>query len=253
MLAIPRYDRFYAALDRHDRDVEWSGLRLITAGIALTVALAALDAVYDPYHAALAAFGEHRYAVAFGHSLVRYPTLVVLQAIAISSIVIGLVRVLGIDLGPAMDRVHLSRNITDWWRRWNAHFRELLVDIFYYPVVMRWRRQRVRATILGCASVFLLGSTLLHWPKAYFRAGTLAALPVDVLAENVVMFIAVSIALVREQRGKRSGGVVTALVLVFVANMVVGNAAQAAWNAFAFGTERPAFYNWRNEDVFPYF
>jgi D-alanyl-lipoteichoic acid acyltransferase DltB (MBOAT superfamily) len=65
-----------------------------------------------------------------------------LIALSIASILVGMVRVLGIDLGPSFDQPLRSASVLEWWRRWNTHFRDLLVELFYYPVVMRLRRRR---------------------------------------------------------------------------------------------------------------
>ena len=236
MVAIPRCDRFCAGLDRHDPEVERSGLRLIALGLALSLVVAGLVEVYDPPAATRAAVATGAYGEALLHGLLWYPPFAILTATAIGAILVGLVRALGIDLAPSFDHPERARSITDWWRRWNLHFRELLVDLFYYPVVMKHRRRPVRATVLGCASVFLLGSVLFHLPKPYFRDGTLATVPVGTLAESLVMFGLVAAALVRDQRRPAPAprhpllGLVTTWLAVFVAVAVVGYGVQDLWN-----------------------
>jgi D-alanyl-lipoteichoic acid acyltransferase DltB (MBOAT superfamily) len=235
MIAIPRCDRFCAGLDRHDVSVERSGLKMIALGAALTLALAWVSRLYDPMTASLEALRAREYGLALLHGLAYYPPQVIVKAVAISSILVGMVRVLGIDLGPSFVRPELARSITQWWRRWNVHFRELLVDLFYYPVLMRYRRHPVKATVLGCACVFLVGGFLFHWPKTYFSAGSFLALPVGTLTEDIVMFVIVAFALLREQRRPEAvprpwTGIFTTWVFVFGAVVLVGYSTTAWWN-----------------------
>lgn len=257
MLAIPRCDRFCAGLERHDPAIERSGLRLIAWGIALTLAEAALLHYYDPSGQGYAAWVAGDYLAALGHGLLSYPPFGLLHATAIAAILIGLVRVLGIDLGPSFDRPALARSVTDWWRRWNIHFRELLVDIFYYPVLMRNRRRPTRGIVLGCAAVFLVGSALFHLPKTYFTYGRAGALPVGLLVESAIMFVVVAAALVRERRqpDRRPhpllGPLVTWLVL-FVAVAVAGRGAEQAWKRRVLDLPAPIIADTaRSPHVFP--
>ena len=119
MIAIPRCDRFCAGLDKHDVAIERSGMRMIVIGCGLTLALALVSRLYDPMTASLDAIRDRDFALALVHGLLYYPPQVIVKAVAIGSILVGLVRVLGIDLGPSFVRPELSRNITEWWRRWN--------------------------------------------------------------------------------------------------------------------------------------
>ncbi len=201
MIAIPRFDGFCAGLDRHDPAVERSGLRLLVWGTALSVAAWLVRADYGPSELALASLAAGAYGLAFVHGFAAYFVEHLLAALAIAAILVGLVRVLGIDLGPSFDQPLRAQRLTEWWRRWNTHthFRDLLVELFYYPVVMRLRRRPLRATVLGCVAVFVVGSTLFHWPKHYFMRGY-ASFPIGSLAENLVMCALVAGSLVLEQR-----------------------------------------------------
>lgn len=258
MLAIPRSDQFRAGLERHDAGVERSGMRLIAWGLALAAAAALLARGYQPAREAYAAYESGRYLAALGHGLLWYPAIAALEACGIAGILVGMVRVLGIELGPSFDRPMLARSITEWWRRWNTHFRDLLVALFYYPVVLRHRRTPVRATVLGCAWVFLVGSILFHWPKLYFRDGSFTSFPVGTLAESMVMFAVVAFALVREQRRPHAPrvhpvlGVIGTSLLVFLAVVAVGYGVQGLWNTHV-STHSPRPFTPRSSDVFPFF
>jgi hypothetical protein len=236
MIAIPRCDRFCAGLDRHDTAIELSGLRMIAWGCVLSLAAAGIRELYDPEGHAATAVIDHGYAAAFVHGFAWYFGAAVLGATAIAAILVGLVRVLGIDLGPSFQRPLASRSVSEWWRRWNTHFRDLLVDLFYYPIVMRLRRKPVRATVLGCVSVFLVGSVVFHFPKYYFMHGRLSV-QLGLVGESVVMCAVVAMWLVREQRRprpaprtasrfRRLGSIAATLLVVYLAVVIVNRGIQ---------------------------
>lgn len=235
MLAIPRLDRFVAGLERHDVAVERSGLRLLALGLALSLVEVGLARLYDPVALGVAAWERGDHALAVVHAALRYPPIAILRGCAIAAILIGLVRVLGFDLALPFERPWQARSILAWWQRWNLHFRDLLVDVFYLPVVMRHRRRPERAIVLGCLGVFLLGSVPLHALKTYFTHGHLLALPVGTLAESLVMAPVVAVALVTarrhpDRRPRPLRGLVVTWALVLGTVVVVGYGAQAAWN-----------------------
>jgi len=233
MIAIPRFDRFCAGLERHDLAVERSGIRIIAWGIVLSGATWAVRELYGPSALGLASLAHGDYAMGFVHGFFSYMLEHLLLALAIASVLVGMVRVLGIDLGPSFDQPLRSQSITEWWRRWNTHFRDLLVELFYYPVVMRLRRRRKLAVVLGCVAVFLVGSTLFHWPNHIMKRGT-PTFPIGVFAESLVMCPLVAAALVRNREAPPRGlahralRIFVTLLLVYIAVVIVGRGVQRA-------------------------
>jgi len=233
MIAIPRFDRFCAGLERHDLAVERSGIRMIAWGIVLSGATWAVRELYGPSALGLASLAHGDYAMGFVHGFFSYMLEHLLLALAIASVLVGMVRVLGIDLGPSFDQPLRSQSITEWWRRWNTHFRDLLVELFYYPVVMRLRRRRKLAVVLGCVAVFLVGSTLFHWPNHIMKRGT-PTFPIGVFAESLVMCPLVAVALVRNREAPPRGlahralRIFVTLLLVYIAVVIVGRGVQRA-------------------------
>ena len=233
MIAIPRFDRFCAGLERHDAEIERSGMTMIGWGILLSLAAWVVREVYGPSVLALASLARSEYVRGFVHGFASYMLEHLLIALAIAAILVGMVRVLGIDLGPSFDQPLRSERVTEWWRRWNTHFRDLLVELFYYPVVMRLRRRRKLAVVAGCSMVFVVGSTLFHIPNHFFKRGY-TTFPIGVLAENVVMTALVAVSLVRKDerpavsRAHRALRIVVTLLLVYVAVVIVGRGVQRA-------------------------
>ena len=128
----------------------------------------------------------------------------VLDGVGRGAVLVGLARCFGVAMGPAFHAPLLARGIADWWRRYNTHFRDLLVHLFWYPVVLRLRRRPILAGYAGCAAVFLAGSLPLHWPKAAVLSGTPWSFPWGVAAECAVMtaLVGTSLALERRRRAR---------------------------------------------------
>lgn len=200
MLAIPRCDRVRAALPVHDRAIERSGARLIGWGCALAVIAWASRTWIDPLGSEFAALRAHDLPRVVLYALPHYPIQPAIEACAGGAIVVGLVRLFGVDLAPSFRRPLAAQTITEVWRRWNMHFRDTLVELFYTPVMLRLRKHKTRALVWGCIAVFVIGSTVFHLPKHYFRYGSLNPPNVHILVENVLMCAVVAIAMLREQR-----------------------------------------------------
>lgn len=79
-----------------------------------------------------------------------------LELIGQVHLAIGMLRVLGFDIGPGSDRPLLARNVLEFWRRWNIYYRDFLLTLGYYPVVNPLRRRPYLAVALGGAVTFLL-------------------------------------------------------------------------------------------------
>jgi D-alanyl-lipoteichoic acid acyltransferase DltB (MBOAT superfamily) len=206
---------------------------MIALGIVLSGATWAVRELYGPSALALESVAGGDYGPAFVHGFFSYMLEHLLLALAIASVLVGMVRVLGIDLGSSFDQPLRSESVTEWWRRWNTHFRDLLVELFYMPIVMRFRRRRKLAVVLGCISVFLVGSTLFHFPNHFFKHGNLT-FPIGVFAESIVMCTLVAISLVRNREhrprslARRVARVASTLVLVYVTVVVIGRGVQRA-------------------------
>jgi hypothetical protein len=200
MLAIVPLEVMRRGIARRDPEVVRAGIRTIALATAASAALfAATTFLYDP-RAGYVDLLRQGHLLALPAGLLFYPFEVVAQAFCAAGVLLGLLRLLGIAAPPFLDRPLLADSVTDWWRRWNITFRDLLVDLFWYPVVLRLRRRPDLAIVLGCAAVFLVGSPLLHWPKRYFNAGTPLSMPVGLVAESLLMAVLVAALLMRERR-----------------------------------------------------
>ncbi|MBI4422465.1 MAG: hypothetical protein HY554_01990 [Elusimicrobia bacterium] len=58
---------------------------------------------------------------------------------------VGTARLLGFDLRDNYAEPLLASSYAEHWRRWNVHFREMVMAFFYYPVMLRLARARPSA------------------------------------------------------------------------------------------------------------
>ncbi len=71
---------------------------------------------------------------------------------------VGGARMLGIAIDDNYANPLAARDYADFWRRWNMHFREMVVRIFYYPTVLKLNRSRpghkATAVLIACFVTF---------------------------------------------------------------------------------------------------
>ena len=198
MLAIPRFDRFQRSIVRPPPALLESGARNIAAGVCIATAYTIVDAAFPVPQIMIRGGLEGRALEVMPLALLDYPVWAVFSVIGPALVLTGMQQILGVDVAPPFDRPLRSRSVLDWWRRYNTHFRELLVDLFFYPIVLRLRRRPYLAIWLATTAVFMVGSTLFHLPKFAFKHG----LRPDwgLMAENLIFTVLVGVALTLERR-----------------------------------------------------
>jgi hypothetical protein len=71
---------------------------------------------------------------------------------------VGGARLLGYAVADNYANPLAARDYADFWRRWNIHFREMIVRIFYYPTLLalrrRWPRRKGLVVVLACFVTF---------------------------------------------------------------------------------------------------
>ncbi|MBU1239355.1 hypothetical protein KKF84_14585 [Myxococcota bacterium] len=186
MFALPRREEMLAVNDSDPRTVG-TGTLYIAAGLSFYLVYHLLDILVMslsrvPYMKGI--------LIPWG-----YPVEPVFWALGSSYMITGLYNRLGAKVTLAFRSPLKSPSVLEWWRRWNVHFRDMLVDMFFYPLVMGKRRHPYLRLWAGVFGVFMVGSTLLHWGvKHYFMNAALVPYW-SMLVENAVMFFAVGILL----------------------------------------------------------
>lgn len=198
MLAIPRFDRFTRSIGRWTPELVETGARNIAAGVCIATAYTVINSAFPVEQIMIRGGVEGRALAVLPLALLDYPVWAVFSIIGPALVLTGMQQILGVDVTPPFDRPLRSRSVLDWWRRYNTHFRELLVDMFFYPVVMRLRRRPYLAIWLATFAVFMIGSFLFHVPKAAFKYG----LKPDwgLMTENFIFAVLVGVALTLERR-----------------------------------------------------
>lgn len=198
MLAIPRFDRFQRSIVRPPPALLETGARNIAVGVCVAIAFTIADAAFPVPQIMIKGGLEGRALEVLPLALLDYPVWAVFSVIGPALVLTGMQQILGVDVAPPFDRPLRSRSVLDWWRRYNTHFRELLVDLFFYPIVLRLRRRPYLAIWLATAAVFMVGSTLFHLPKFAYKHG----LRPDwgLMAENLIFTVLVGVALTLERK-----------------------------------------------------
>jgi hypothetical protein len=99
-----------------------------------------------------------------------------LRRYATEQLSVGALRLIGHDVRDDFaPNVLVSQNFVDFWRRWNVLWREFLVSVLYYPIVLRLGRRYGprRPWIFGVAALgtFLASTFFLVFPDVLFILG----------------------------------------------------------------------------------
>jgi hypothetical protein len=87
-------------------------------------------------------------------------------------IVAGVLHLFGWNLGATNRQYFLADSFTDYWRRVNIYWKQLMLTVFYNPVAYRVRRtSAVRAVLFGSVMAFA-GTWFLHGYQAFWLTGS---------------------------------------------------------------------------------
>ncbi|MDE2491271.1 MAG: hypothetical protein KGM24_10515 [Elusimicrobia bacterium] len=132
---------------------------------------------------------------------------------AVDQTCVGAARLLGWDVRGNYDWALFPVDYADYWRRWNIHFRELLMALFYYPSALRLARRRPErreANLIAACFVTFAGAAVFNFVlrASFFRAPTWT--PYRNLAVRVALYegfawVMVSAAGIAEMRRRARG------------------------------------------------
>jgi len=186
MFALPR--REHLNLDAApDPELTARGTRYLVAGVLFALSYHALE---PAILWAAAATGQKWLIIPW-----VYPMEPVFWALSSSYILTGLYNRMGAPVTLAFRSPLVSHSVLEWWRRWNVHFRDLLVDIFFYPLVLGRRSHPILRLWIGAFGVFIVGSTVLHWAVKHYFMNNAIAPYWSMFVENGVMFVGVGVLL----------------------------------------------------------
>jgi hypothetical protein len=105
-----------------------------------------------------------------------------------------------------------SRTIAEYWNRYYFYFKELLVDMFFYPTFIRCFKKRPRLRIFFATFVAAsLGNTLFHLTRSfssavYFGAVTMIISFRSFLFYSLVLALGISLSQIRPRTPRGSRG-----------------------------------------------
>jgi hypothetical protein len=71
-------------------------------------------------------------------------------------VAVGMLRVVGFDIPVGSERPYQSRNVLDFWRRWNTYYRDYVMALAFYPLAVTLKRRPYLAVAAAGAATFLL-------------------------------------------------------------------------------------------------
>jgi len=81
---------------------------------------------------------------------------------------VGAARMLGYAVDDNYQRPLLARDYAAFWRRWNVHFRELVVRIFYFPTLLALHRRgwsKAATVTMACTVTFAGHGLFMLWAR----------------------------------------------------------------------------------------
>ncbi|MDE2491267.1 MAG: hypothetical protein KGM24_10495 [Elusimicrobia bacterium] len=138
---------------------------------------------------------------------------VYLHRYALDQTCVGAARLLGWDVRGNYDWALFPADYADYWRRWNIHFRELLMALFYYPSALRLARRRPgrrETNLIAACFVTFAGAAVFNFVlhAAFYRPGFGAAyynLAVRLALYEGFAWVMVSAAGIAEMRRRAAG------------------------------------------------
>jgi hypothetical protein len=213
-----------------------AGLKLLVLAIVLTFLLALMDAVVHgradtafgtslaSWSLALPTVADLLAAPAAQPLWARWSSLyldlvhVTLRMAIWGHVIVGCLRLLGFNVFRNTYRPLLARSIVEFWNRFYYYFKELLVDLFFYPAFYRsrWASPRLRILIAILAAAFA-GNVYFHLVREHelLFGGDGEAL-VSFLVPRMIycglLALGIWLSMLRQQERRRKGAAPTGIV-----------------------------------------
>ena len=116
-------------------------------------------------------------------NLVRYMVsnfLVILKLSGQFHLIVGLLHLFGFNLPETMNRYFLASSFTDFWRRANIYWKDLMQRVVFYPVYFPLRMRPATGLLYATVVVFLV-TWALHSYQWFWLRGSLSLSVPDVL------------------------------------------------------------------------
>jgi hypothetical protein len=172
------------------------GLKLIVWALLLDVLLRGLRlAVYTgldipPLETAFQSFLETGHAPRFGllSVVANFPEQLLILAIA-GHVIIATARIAGFRLLRNTCRPLSSRSIAEFWNRFYYYFKEILVDVYFYPTYLRWFKRRPRMRIAFATFMAAgVGNFFYHFVQENHRIAELGLLEALIRSQTYAFY-----------------------------------------------------------------
>lgn len=118
-------------------------------------------------------------------------------------LIIGIMCLFGFNLPETHHLYFLASSFTDFWRRINIYWKDFMMKIFYYPVLMRLRRWGMTTALVGATLVVFAGTWLLHSYQWFWLRGAFPIAAPDALFWGILGGLVVVNALREAKRSRK--------------------------------------------------
>jgi alginate O-acetyltransferase complex protein AlgI len=160
---VERSNRFFPQINNlgnYNMDLVTDGVRLLFWGAfkKFVLAYALYFPVHQVYSNVTAYSGLQLILVFFVQTVYIY-----MDFSGYTDMALGTAKIFGINLTNNFNRPFLSRNISEFWRRWHISLSSWCTDFIYNPFIVKYRRYENFAVVAG---VFLTFFTIGIWHAA---------------------------------------------------------------------------------------
>jgi D-alanyl-lipoteichoic acid acyltransferase DltB (MBOAT superfamily) len=186
---------FRRSRDHHSARVYQTGVRWLALGICQLL-------LYRLVYYRLSVAPSH---IASRLDAIRWMVASYLMYLRISGdfhMCIGTLCLFGFDLPPSHSFYFLASSFTDFYRRINVYWKELMLNELYVPVFLRLRKMGGPWPLVGATFVVFIASWLLHSYQWFWLRGSFPIRGQDILFWGILGALVLATSLVEERRGR---------------------------------------------------
>jgi D-alanyl-lipoteichoic acid acyltransferase DltB (MBOAT superfamily) len=128
--------------------------------------------------------------------------LLYLRISGLFHLIVGILCLFGYDLPETHHRYYLAESFTDFWRRINIYWKDFMVKLFYFPMVMSLRRWgTTRAMVVATLATFVI-TWLLHSYQWFWLRGSFPLHPQDMIFWGILAILVTANSLYEERFGR---------------------------------------------------
>lgn len=118
-------------------------------------------------------------------------------------LIIGILCLFGFNLPETHRLYFLASSFNDYWRRINIYWKDFMMKIFYFPVLMPLRRWGMTTALVGATAGVFFGTWVLHAYQWFWLRGTFPITAPDMLFWGILGGLVILNALYEAKQGRK--------------------------------------------------